>query len=442
MIPNDNDNCQAFSENELDELLRAAKVYTEEQADDAQTDAQTDRVDSTQEPRALHTYRGVTDWLRLSGIVVRRNQMTDALHIGDAPADDYSLAAVKRRADEIGIKMRFLENVILEYADKNSFHPVKDYFDGLTWDGADHIGALAACIQTPHPAIVYKDGTQQSAARAVLLRWLLGAVRKVFDAGAQSFALVFVGGQGIGKSQLTRWLCFDRRYFSESRFDPEDRELQRRLSEVFVWELGELGKVTGRADRRALKAVLSQEQCRYRLPYGRTDSVKPVLTSFIGGSNNESDLGFLDDPSGNRRYVTLKVDALDWSYSRLDVNQLWAQAATLYRQGVSADLTPEERAFQREGNEVYEVESPVAGWLVKYFEIDPMQGDWLITTSEIVSVVESMGYKAHSMQTAKEVGDELRRRGLESIRLRVGSQQVRGYRGVRKLESPATMASL
>lgn len=438
MIPNDSDNCQAFNENELDELLQAAVVH----APDETTDETTDQVDSTQEPRALHTYRGVTDWLRLSGIVVRRNQMTDALHIGDAPADDYSLAAVKRRADEIGIRMRFLENVILEYADKNSFHPVKDYFDGLTWDGADHIGALAACIRAPHPAIVYQDGTQQSAARAVLLRWLLGAVRKVFDAGAQSFALVFVGGQGIGKSQLARWLCFDRRYFSESRFDPEDRELQRRLSEVFVWELGELGKVTGRADRRALKAVLSQEQCRYRLPYGRTDSVKPVLTNFIGGSNNESDLGFLDDPSGNRRYVTLKVDALDWSYSRLDVNQLWAQAVGLYRQGVSADLTPEERAFQREGNEVYEVESPVAGWLVKYFEIDPQHNDWLITTSEIVSVVESMGYKAHSMQTAKEVGDELRRRGLESIRLRVGSQQVRGYRGVRKLESPATMASL
>mgnify|MGYP003377332704 CR=1 FL=1 len=436
MIPNDNDNCQASNENELDELLRAAKVYTEEQADDAQTDAQTDQVDGAQEPtRTYSDYRSIVDWFKLSGIALRRNLMTDDLHLGNEPINDYDLKEIRSKARDAGIKIHPLEDAIGRYAKANAYHPIRDYFDGLTWDGADHVGALAACIQTPHPAIVYKDGTQQSAARAVLLRWLLGAVRKVFDAGAQSFALVFVGGQGIGKSQLARWLCFDRRYFSESRFDPEDRELQRRLSEVFVWELGELGKVTGRADRRALKAVLSQEQCRYRLPYGRTDSVKPVLTSFVGGSNNESDLGFLDDPSGNRRYVTLKVDALDWSYSRLDINQVWAQAATLYRQGVSADLAPEERAFQNANNSEFETESPVAGWILRWFEINPT-AQWMTATSEVVSTIESVGYKSTSAQSYREVADELRRRGLEPVRLRVGGQQVRGYRGIRKVDSP------
>ena len=169
MIPNDSDNCQASNENELDELLRAAKVYTDQQADDAQTDAQTDQVDGAQEPtRTYSDYRSIVDWFKLSGIALRRNLMTDDLHLGNEPINDYDLKEIRSKARDAGIKIHPLEDAIGRYAKANAYHPIRDYFDGLTWDGADHIGALAACIATPHPAIVYKDGTQQSAARAAL----------------------------------------------------------------------------------------------------------------------------------------------------------------------------------------------------------------------------------------------------------------------------------
>jgi hypothetical protein len=60
--------------------------------------------------------------------------------------------------------------------------------------------------------------------------------------------------------------------------------------------------------------------------------VAPDLASFIGTLNNEA--GFLLDRTGNRRFLVCTLTAIDWGYGeRVDVHQVWAQAAHLYHSG-------------------------------------------------------------------------------------------------------------
>ncbi|GIV18250.1 MAG: hypothetical protein KatS3mg023_0001 [Armatimonadota bacterium] len=70
--------------------------------------------------------------------------------------------------------------------------------------------------------------------------------------------------------------------------------------------------------------------------------------SFVATANDAADL--LRDSTGNRRFVTLHLEGIDWSYRELDVLQLWSQAVSLYKSGFDHTLSHEEAAWRDTAN--------------------------------------------------------------------------------------------
>ena len=92
-------------------------------------------------------------------------------------------------------------------ANENSYHPVRDYLNGLTWDGT---GRIRFCLR--HFLGAGEDEyTFQS-----LRLFLLGAIHRAFSPGCKfEVMLCLVGGQGAGKSTFFRLLAVKDEWFSD-----------------------------------------------------------------------------------------------------------------------------------------------------------------------------------------------------------------------------------
>jgi putative DNA primase/helicase len=229
---------------------------------------------------------------------------------------------------------------------------------------------------------------------------------------AQNPVLVLDGPQNLGKSSFARWIGSPLpELMIEGPIRPDDKDHQRFLASMWIWEISELGATTRRADREALKDFITKHEVTFRKPYDRHPVSKPALASFIGTINNEN--GFLTDPTGNRRFLTVRLKSIDWRYlDEIDINQLWAQAYALYKDGASWTLTPVEIAARDARNAEYMVEDPYEGWILKYYDADESQTDWLTTTTEITDCLQSNGVKGETRQVQMAVAASLKRMGL------------------------------
>mgnify|MGYP001611554581 CR=1 FL=1 len=328
----------------------------------------------------------------------------------------------------------------------NPFHPVKEYLDTLVWDGEDHITKLVGHF-TDMTEVPSEDPEGEPAMGGVFPRflrsWLVGAVQRVYGARAtsapQNRMLVLAGPQGIGKSYFARWLASAiPQLFIENPINTADKDERIRLTEVWIWEVGELGASIRRADRESWKFFISTETVTVRRPYGRFDIKKPALTSFIGTLNNTGG-GYLDDPSGYRRYLPVTIDHVDWAYARdpedggVDPNQVWAQAKALYDAGERGDLGAEDGLLMEKIAETVEIPDPLEETLRKYIEVDAAQDGWFLPTLEVVEEmrIRKLGSGVQDTEFARRIAERMGRLGARSRRVVRDKNKVSGFQCVR-----------
>jgi predicted P-loop ATPase len=258
-------------------------------------------------------------------------------------------------------------------------------------------------------------------------------VAKVF-VQAQNFTLVLDGNQDIGKSFWARWLCPLQDLFFEGPIQPDNNDHQLRLIRNWMWEIRELASTTRKADQDALKGFLTTKVVTARRPWGRHDLVKPALASFIG-TINESGAGFLNDSTGSRRFVIVKLAAIDWTYTKLDLDQVWAEAYIAYQNGESYQLSASEKRTQAEINAEYDTLSTVEQHLWACFEIDSTNATW-ITAQEILAVLEQRGLSGFQNANLGELGRILKiyePQGVVRGRPRLGSAKPTAYTGLKQI---------
>jgi len=358
------------------------------------------------------------------GYSFRMNMCDDSVEVNGERLTDPLRAEIRMRLRDAGVReVNIAEDAYLAEAWKHRYHPVRDFLLGLQWDGTDYIEQMAGYVEDEQGVFV-----------TWLRRWMVGAVARAMLNGTQNRMLVLDGSQGIGKSYFARWIASPLpAYFYEGPISPDSKDDRVRLMRVWIWEVTELGATTRRADREALKGFLSLREVTVRRPYGRFDITKPAMASFIGTVNNEA--GFLNDPTGNRRFMVATLKAIDWGYTKaLTPEALWAQAAALYMDGEPWELTPEEAAQANEINEYYTIEDPVQAALLKHFDIDPQRRDWWLATVDIVQVLEAEGYKWGSLRAASmAVSGAAAALGLRKAKRRSGSQRlIWGWAGIRR----------
>ena len=375
------------------------------------------------------------------GYYFRLNDLDDLVEVNHQPLNDVIAAKIRSQMRDLGYTGRHIgamEDAYLAHAGDNRYHPIRDYLQGLWWDGDDHIRLLSKHFKDKHTLIIYDDGATETVFHAWLRRWLVGAVAKVCEAGmlkAQNAVLVIEGSQNLGKSTFANWLCSGTpKHFIEQSVDPENKEHIRNLAGKWIWEIGEMGSTTRKADRESLKHFLSQTTVTFRTPYAKHAVTKPALASFIGTVNNEG--GFLQDSTGTRRFMTVGLTHLDHAYvTDLDVDQLWAQAYQLYLNGESWRLCAEEVAKRDELNGTYKVEDAYEGWVKRFYDVDLERSEqqtpgWFTTTQEIVSELKNRGVTGDTRAITMYLAATMKELGLEKVRypLRNGP---RGYWGVR-----------
>jgi len=369
------------------------------------------------------------------------NTETDEITINGALMSDITRALLRAdvRDRELGATT-ILDDAVVLQGKQHQHAPIRDGLAALHWDGRAHISRLAACLLTNAADCIPRSQPKQRAAEAFLTRWLLGAVGRVFD-GDQNAMLVLDGPQDIGKSTFVRWLgSVLPEVYCEESINPQDKDCLLRLTKTLVWEAGELDGTTRKHDVAALKHFLTRATVTARRAYGRHDTTKPVLTSFIG-TVNPTGYGFLPDTTGNRRYLVITLTRIDFRYEQLDPRQVWAESVARYQRGERGRLTAEEASYRDAVNvERHQITGLMDDWLHMHFCLTGTPSD-MLTNGEIAAHLATKDIRLGGSDRAAAItiADALTRAGVSqadrrAAQKRYGSFQ-RAWTGIQTKDS-------
>jgi len=214
---------------------------------------------------------------------------------------------------------------------EHSFHPVKDYLNGLKWDNVNRIDSwLVEC-----------SGAEDSPyVREVGKLILVAAVRRIMQPGAKfdEMPVLQSSRQGTYKSTALNVLAVRDDWFCDNfSLDQDSKTLMELALGKWIIEISEL-KGLSRGGSDHVKSILSRRFDRSRMAYGRITEEKPRQFVFIGTTNEKE---FLRDETGNRRFWPVVVEKLDVQKLREMRDQLWAEAYQLERSGMSLTMRDE-----------------------------------------------------------------------------------------------------
>jgi predicted P-loop ATPase len=360
------------------------------------------------------------------GYIIRRNEMTREIETNGETYNEFTEARIRAEMWDRGFKNRQLVSDIVKVeAEDNSYHPIREQLEKLEpWDGTPRIAALSTYLKPENPALA-----------AVLLRkWWIAAVSKIYQE-TQNMILVIQGEQGTGKSCFAKWIAslFPARYFTADKLDPRDKDDQLKATRTAIWEIGELETTTTRADMGDLKRFVTQDAFTIRRPYDKCDARIPVTASFIGTVNPTG--GFLVDPSGNRRFLMIKSEGIDFSYrDAFNIGDLWAEAYAAFKAGEDFTLTAEEAAANEQEQDAAEIVDLVAEAIKDLFDIDPTRKDWATPCSKVRETLSLKSTLTASELTSRKLGAAAAALGLEVKTVRAKNKVCKCYLGIRSSE--------
>ena len=257
-------------------------------------------------------------------------------------------------------------------AHQNSYHPVRDYLNGLVWDGTERI---RFCLRH------FLGAAADTYTCEALKLFLLGAIHRAYRPGCKfEVMLCLVGGQGAGKSTFFRLLAVRDEWFSDDLRRLDDDNVYRKLQGHWIIEMSEMIATANAKSIEEIKSFLSRQKEVYKIPYETHPADRPRQCVFGGTSNA---LDFLPlDRSGNRRFLPVLVNPEqaevhileDEAASRAYISQLWAEAMELYRAGRwKLTFSPELVRYLKNHQRDFMPEDTKAGMIHAY--LDRCTGD-------------------------------------------------------------------
>jgi hypothetical protein len=114
--------------------------------------------------------------------------------------NDTDMKYILRRMEKYGISSeKKIESAIRIVANENRYHPIRDYLNGLQWDGTERIA---------HVLHHFLGAAEDKYTCEAMKIFLLGAIKRVFQPGCKfETMLCLVGGQGCGSPVATSKCC-------------------------------------------------------------------------------------------------------------------------------------------------------------------------------------------------------------------------------------------
>ena len=270
--------------------------------------------------------------------------------------ETYGLTSEKKITAAIGI-----------VANENGYHPVRDYLNGLSWDGQERI---RYCLRHFLGA-----DTDQYTYEALRL-FLLGAIHRAFCPGCKfEVMLCLVGGQGAGKSSFFRLLAVQDDWFSDDLKKLDDENVYSKMQGHWLIEMSEMIAAANAKSIEEIKSFLSRQKETYKVPYETHPADRKRQCVFCGTSNT---LDFLPlDRTGNRRFVPVMVHPElaeihildDEPATREYLIQVWAEAMEIYRSGnFELRFSPAVNEYLKVHQRDFMPEDTKAGQIIEYLE--------------------------------------------------------------------------
>ena len=335
---------------------------------------------------------------------------------GDEPVDSYwtdhheLLVRVWFQSEDISANQGDVARAVQASARHNSFHPVRDYFDALTWDGTLRLDTWLITF-------IHADDIEY--VRAIAPRFLISAVARTYQPGCKvDHILVLEGPQGKQKSEALRTLVGRDVWFADRLSHVGTKDAALETAGVLLIEIAEMDALT-KASSSAIKSFLSRRHDRFRPPFGKHTINRPRQCVFTASVNPAAG-GYLKDPTGARRIWPVACHGIiDCEGIAATRDQLWAEAVTRYKAGAKWWLeSPELEALatteQRARYVVDAWQSPIEDWLAS-------QKDVSIT--EMLSGALNLSPAEQTQRSVNRVSAILTHAGFVRVRARKGPKR-------------------
>lgn len=259
-----------------------------------------------------------------------------------------------------------VDHLVATRAGKNRINPIRDYLEQLVWDGKERV---ETCL--PGAAVNRYN-------RLVARKVLAAAVARAYEPGYKwDHTIVLQGGEGLGKSTWIERMATvgisERRvyHYTLGPIQSKDTLLASHMSWIVF---ADEGHSLRKADNDALKEFLTRTHDVFRMPYDRDTVVHPRQFVIWSSTNDET---FLRRQEGNRRFLMVRclekfdIDAMTPEY----VDQLWAEAVHMYKNGERLYLTDDESLLAKLERDPFLEEDTNAG-VIENFLAHRVPMDW------------------------------------------------------------------
>ena len=264
----------------------------------------------------------------ITGARLAYDEFKDAVMVGwgdtwrpmrDVDYVDLRVALERRGFKPVSKEM--VRDVALKVADLNRFDSAIQWAEGLVWDGVER-------VETFFPRLFGVPDTPYTRAVGLYL-WTALAGRCLVPGIKADMVPVLISGQGTRKTSMVEALAPTEDAFVEINLEHRDDNLARSLRGKLVGELAELRGLASK-DSEAIKAWISRRVEEWTPKFIEHATRYPRRLINIGTGNKHE---FLDDETGERRWLPLTVGTVDVEAVKAERDQLWAEGVVLFRRG-------------------------------------------------------------------------------------------------------------
>ena len=304
-----------------------------------------------------------------------------------------------------------MKDVVSFTAKQNKFDSAQQWLNGLEWDGEPRIKNFNSgyfnTVDTPY--------TQATG----LYMWTALAGRTL-DAGCQcDMVPVYEGAQGDGKSTAVAAIAPNINMTTEISFLDDEDKTSRKMRGCLVAEIAELRGINTK-DAESIKAFITRRYDRLRPLYQEFTTDIPRRCIFIGTTNQKD---FLGDASGERRWLPLSSGKVDTAGIIRDRDQLWAEAAFIYKEKGVCWQEAQELAPNEHGDFTYEDlwQNPIASYLKNISAQSDYEFD--LTSANILDCALELDFKHQKRFDEMRVAKVMKNLGYEKQRKMVNGER-------------------
>lgn len=219
----------------------------------------------------------------------------------------------------VPIPATLMREMVSFVATENKFDSAKFWIESLTWDGLPRIDRF----------LIDFFGTEDTEYHRAIGRYLwTGLAGRATVPGIKcDMVPVAVGDQGLQKTSTIMAIAPSPEFAGEVNLAAKDADICRALRGKLILEFGELRGMNARAMEH-VKSFISAQHDEWIGKFREYATKAPRRCLFFGSTNQTE---FLQDVTGNRRWLPFDAGECDPEGLALVRNQLWAEGLARFR---------------------------------------------------------------------------------------------------------------